>query len=522
FYRSHQNGRSRIVAVKVLPISLAAEADFVQRFHQEAETAASLEHPHIIPVYDYGVQYETSFIVMRLLTGGTLADRVYRRDVKQQALPSLSDIATLLNQLAGAFDYAHSRGVIHRDIKPNNIMFDHQGNAFLVDFGIAKLLASTSSLTATGSMLGTPLYMDPEQWRAEQPTPATDQYALGVTIYQLLTGRVPFEAPTPYGLMHKHLNESPTAPNVFRPDLPDAPTLVLERALAKSPNDRFPTVVAFAQAFERSIAGAAEGKTDFFTVPLTPKRPAPPVSVIPTPHSSVVNEPTYLGKADVSPPAQQPFYRRRSAWSGALVLLIAVLAAGAWFLFGGTGGDKDKEAAGVVLGTPGPEEVTPTASVTGVAIVILPSDTPPGDWTDVPPPSNTPPDTAAAIERETPDVTPQEIREAALENTLEPTSEATRTPAPTGELTSSPTDEPTSAPSETPAQIVILADTAEPTGTDTPTDEPTSMATDTPEPTNPPTATPTDTPTDEPTSTATDTPEPTSPPTATPTDTPTD
>ncbi len=423
-YRAYQKTLSRMVAVKVLPINLASEADFVQRFHQEAETAASLEHPHIIPVYDYGVQDDTSYIVMRLLTGGTLADRVYRRDVKQQALPSLNDIASLLNQLAGAFDYAHSRGVIHRDIKPNNIMFDHQGNAFLVDFGIAKLLASTSSLTAAGSMLGTPLYMAPEQWRAEQPTPATDQYALGVTIYQLLTGRVPFEAPTPYGLMHKHLNESPTAPNVFRPDLPDAPTLVLERALAKSADDRFPTVAAFAQAFERSIAGAPEGKTDFFTVPLTPKRVAPPVSLIPTPKSGAVGEPTYLGKLDVLP-AQKPFYRRRSALSGALVLLIAVLAAAAWLLFGGGGDDNDKDTGAVVPNTPGPEEMTSSASATGVAVVILPSDTPSEaasatvTASETPPeataaalsPSNTPPDTAEAVERETPAITPQETRE---------------------------------------------------------------------------------------------------------------
>jgi serine/threonine protein kinase len=238
-YRAYQAALNRSVAVKVMPVTLAAEADFVDRFHREAETAAALEHPHIIPVHDYGVHEDTSYIVMRLLPGGTLADRMAHRAANNLPGPSLSEIDTLLHQLAGAFDYAHSRGVIHRDIKPSNIMFDDQGNAFLVDFGIAKLLQSTSTaLTATGAVLGTPLYMAPEQWRAEQPGPSTDQYALGVTLYQLLTGRVPFEAPTPYGLMHKHLNEQPPAPHLVRPDLPQALTTTLQRALAKDTTNR--------------------------------------------------------------------------------------------------------------------------------------------------------------------------------------------------------------------------------------------------------------------------------------------
>jgi serine/threonine-protein kinase len=262
-YRAYQRTLNRAVAIKVLPSTLAAEEDFVERFHREAETVAALEHPHIIPVYDYGVQEGTSYIVMRLLTGGTLADRINRREAQQQPLPSLSDVADLLYQLAGAFDYAHSRGIIHRDVKPNNIMFDNQGNAFLVDFGIAKLLASTSALTATGSVLGTPLYMAPEQWRAEQPVAATDQYALGVTIYHLLTGRVPFEAPTPYGLMHKHINEIPTAPHVVRADLPEEATTVLGRVLAKTPEERFRRSPHLRRHLT-AIAGAAGEKTNSY------------------------------------------------------------------------------------------------------------------------------------------------------------------------------------------------------------------------------------------------------------------
>jgi len=213
---------------------------------------------------------------MRLLTGGTLAERVAQREAENRPLPSLGEVSLLLSQLAGAFDYAHSRGVIHRDIKPSNIMFDNQGNAFLVDFGIAKLLSTTSALTGTGMMLGTPLYMAPEQWRAEPPTAATDQYALGVTIYQLLTGHVPFEAPTPFGLMHKHLNETPTPLHIVRSDLPEAVTITLQRALAKNPADRFPTVTAFAQSFEQSSSGSTGETTQFLTFPVKRLPPVPP------------------------------------------------------------------------------------------------------------------------------------------------------------------------------------------------------------------------------------------------------
>ncbi|MCD4685442.1 MAG: serine/threonine protein kinase, partial [Anaerolineae bacterium] len=157
-YRAYQSNLKREVAIKVMPPTLAADANFLTRFSREAETAAALEHPHIIPVYDYGVEGGTSYIVMRLLSGGTLTDRLTQRTTRAFPMPSLGEVGHILMQLASAFDYAHNQGVIHRDIKPGNIMFDNHGNAFLVDFGIAKILASTAALTATGAVLGTPLY----------------------------------------------------------------------------------------------------------------------------------------------------------------------------------------------------------------------------------------------------------------------------------------------------------------------------------------------------------------------------
>ncbi|MBZ0290307.1 MAG: protein kinase, partial [Anaerolineae bacterium] len=158
-YRAHQESLMRDVALKVLPPSFASQPASLARFLLEARTAAALEHAHIVPVYDYGNYGGLSFVVMRLLNGGSLAQRLMLAEQNALPLPSLHEIATILRSLANALDYAHSRGVIHRDIKANNVMFDDQGSPYLVDFGIAKLTHAANSLTGTGVAMGTPLYM---------------------------------------------------------------------------------------------------------------------------------------------------------------------------------------------------------------------------------------------------------------------------------------------------------------------------------------------------------------------------
>ncbi len=294
-YRAYQENLQRDVALKVLPPSFAAQQTTLERFLREARTAAALEHAHIVPVYDYGNYSGLSFVVMRLLSGGSLAERLEWAENEGKPLPSLPEAADVLKKLAAALDYAHSRGVIHRDIKANNVMFDDQGSPFIVDFGIAKLTHAENALTGTGVAMGTPLYMAPEQWRGESVTPATDQYALGVTIYAMLTGHLPFEAPTPYALMNKHLNEQPTPPDTWRADLPEAIKQVLSQVIAKNPRDRFPSAKDFASAFEAAVeaTGIEAEPTNFFTEPLPGKVAAapsplltgtpPPVSPIPPP-----------------------------------------------------------------------------------------------------------------------------------------------------------------------------------------------------------------------------------------------
>lgn len=395
-YRAQQRSLNRWVAVKVLPTQLATEENYTERFLREARTAAGLEHPYIIPVYDYGTENDVSYVAMRLLTGGTLAERIRQREKTGQAMPSLSEIADLLKKLASALDYAHNQGVIHRDIKATNVMFDTHATPFLVDFGIAKVVSETSSLTRDGASMGTPAYMPPEQWRGDELTHAADQYALAVMIYALVTRKMPFEAGTPYALMHKHLHEMPTPIYVERPDLPPALNEVMERALAKDPEKRFPTTTSFASAFEGAVGGVSleMENSQFFTFRLertpvtrtatsvpkttplgndatyTPGTPAP----LPTPGGQ--SRPTLAAGA---PPAE-----RRPPWAliGGALALIAVAVAGGIFLFAGGGGsdssDQPERTQAAIVPSETPTEtatftLTPSATITPTDTATLTS-----------------------------------------------------------------------------------------------------------------------------------------------------
>ncbi|MCU0497317.1 MAG: protein kinase [Anaerolineae bacterium] len=276
-YRAKQITLDVERAIKILPAEFAQHPDYTHRFTREAKTAAGLQHPNIVSVIDYGTYQGNSYLVMPLLSGGSLSDRLEQRLQGNHPLPSLSEVARLLTQIASALDYAHGRGVIHRDIKDSNIMFDDQGNAYIADFGIAKLMYAATRLTTTNMTIGTPAYMSPEQWQGGSGIEApTDQYALGVLIYQLLSGEPPFQGDTPFQLMHKHLYQDPEPIQQLRDDVPEALQAILARAMAKDPDDRYPTVSAFADAFREAIHEVGStAETQFFTMPIKRKSTKP-------------------------------------------------------------------------------------------------------------------------------------------------------------------------------------------------------------------------------------------------------
>src|SRR5262245_46020969 len=204
-YRAYQPSLDRHVAIKLLHTRLAGEANFIDRFRREATLVARLRHPHIVQVHDFEVENEQYYMVMELVEGGTLTTELEERRLKDRPF-SLLEIVQIFTALTSAIDYAHARGMIHRDLKPGNIMFSAEGQVVLTDFGIARILDGANP-TVTGVITGTPAYMSPEQGKGERGDERSDIYSLGVILYELVTGRVPFEGTTPFGVIMKHVNE---------------------------------------------------------------------------------------------------------------------------------------------------------------------------------------------------------------------------------------------------------------------------------------------------------------------------
>jgi len=264
-YKAYQPSVDRYVAIKVLPSQLAESKEFATRFQQEARIIAKLEHPHILPVFDYGESDGVSYFVMRYMDAGTLKEKM----IEGRPLP-LSDIDRLFTQLAEALSYAHSRGIVHRDLKPANVLIDSHGNVFLTDFGIAKLLESASPrLTQTDAIMGTPAYISPEQAQGHPVDQRSDIYSLGIILYEMVTGSVPFTAETPLAVLFKHISDPLPPPSLVKPDIPPVIEQVLLKALAKDPRDRFATAAEFVAAWERALQSreTVQRAPDVRTVP---------------------------------------------------------------------------------------------------------------------------------------------------------------------------------------------------------------------------------------------------------------
>jgi serine/threonine protein kinase len=250
-YRAYHAPTDRHVAVKVMRPEIAADATFRQRFEREAKVLAGLQHVHILPVFDYGQEGDVTYLVMPMLTGKTLGERI------RESSMSLPEVSRLFRQLANALDYAHNQGVIHRDIKPANIMLDDSGNALLADFGLTRLLGvPDQQLTTDSTVIGTPLYMSPEQGQGKPMDHRSDLYSLSVVLYEMITGDVPFKAETPVAIIFRHASDPIPSAVSRRADLPLAVETVLEKGLAKSPDERYSTASAMADAFDEALSDA--------------------------------------------------------------------------------------------------------------------------------------------------------------------------------------------------------------------------------------------------------------------------
>lgn len=279
-YKARQRDIGREVAVKIFTKALSYAQRELNQFEQEARLAAHLDHPHVVSIYDFGVQQGTAYVVMRFLHGGTLAQRLQMAREQQFPLPNLPQVADLTMQVGRAIYHAHTKGVIHRDIKPENIMFDERGKPFIVDFGVATLVDVARHRGDEKLLIGTPSYMAPEHWLGGEITPWTDQYAFGLVIYELLTNKRAFYAQDHNLAIYKYIHEHqmPEPAHRLREDIPEEVARVLQKSYAKHPHHRFRSVLEFAEAFQKAVAKikAPSQRTDFFTFPLiAPEIPAP-------------------------------------------------------------------------------------------------------------------------------------------------------------------------------------------------------------------------------------------------------
>ncbi len=263
----------RRVAIKVLAEQFADQPNFVARFEREARTAASLSgQPHVVTIYDVGEHAGRPFIVMEHLSGGTFADRM------SAARPHREEILRWLGEAASALDFAHEKGVVHRDVKPRNLLFDDHGRHVVADFGIARA-AFEDSLTASGELLGTAAYIAPEQVSGGAATPASDRYALAVVAYEALTGGLPFGGGTLIEIATKRSQMDPPRPSERSPELPPAVDDVMMRALHADPAQRWPSATEFVEALERALAQGAPPAPPPLPPPMTVQRMRPRRSV---------------------------------------------------------------------------------------------------------------------------------------------------------------------------------------------------------------------------------------------------
>jgi tRNA A-37 threonylcarbamoyl transferase component Bud32 len=444
-YKAYQETLDRHVAIKLMHSFLAGDQDFLSRFKREARAMASLAHPGIVGVYDFDIQGDTYYIVMEFVGGGTLKEKLEHLASQGETL-SMSRTVQVVLEIAEALSYAHSRSMVHRDIKPANIMLREDGRAVLTDFGIAKML-SGPSYTATGAMIGTPAYMSPEQGLGQPGDERSDLYSLGVLFFQMATGRLPYDADTPLAVVLKHVNEPVPTPITFNRSVPAGIQMVIMKAMAKNPVERYQTAHEMARALRDVVKSEDLHLVHALPADLLQDKPTPPPVPAVTTQGGPVGatkvagaaaagtivagqgrtqvgapatmvgtgpgERTEIVAAPVREAAAAPAGRRRSPWLWVGVGLIVLLL-----------------AAGAVAGAATLAGRDPTPTVTLVAVV---EDT--EEPTNTPPPgaSNTPIPTPTAVDVQA---------EVAAALTRVAASQPTATTGPTSTMTPTPTETP--------------------------------------------------------------------------------
>ncbi|MCC6972392.1 MAG: protein kinase [Anaerolineae bacterium] len=458
-FKARQARLDRMVAVKLLHPFLADDTEFKERFTREAQNVARLRHPNIVQVYDFDFdpESESFFMVMELIEGQTLKEFITRPDGQ---LPSIDESLKILRQAVQALAYAHGRGMIHRDLKPANLMLDNDGRVVMTDFGIAKIVTG-NQFTASGGMVGTPAYMAPEQGLGDVGDERSDLYSMGIILFQMVTGKLPYDAETPVATILKHLNEPIPSVEKLNPAIPEPIAAMILRAMAKDPDERYQTAEEMLAAINALLKGE----------PLPPPLAQAPV----TTSDGVITDtpvlPLKLPEAEINKPAatsgdgrdtlvlpeEEPLTptskrlptiptRPFSIWRWLGIAVLAVLI----FLGGVTAA---------------------TGRLAGVGIALFPTET----YTPTATPTMTPSSTLTATPTvtHTPTETPTQTATATATETLTPTATATLTETPTASATS------TYTPS--------LTSTHTPTNTHTPTATFTATATLTPSQTPTPT-----------------------------------